>query len=487
MLPESMDCKKCNSNFLLEKNERATGRFKCTICGHLNIFDPNNQVSSKQLHLIGNLEKYTCSSCGFEVKKESNFCSNCGANVSKTISERPKVQNRLTCIFCNNAINPEDKVCSHCGAKLRGEPSKINQMYSNPQYNMGRAAYIQDSRQYFIKFTGSAKEYFQIWIVNLVLTIFTFGIFAAWAKVRTRKYFYSNTWLNNHHFDYKANPKGIFIGYLILGFLVSGYYLTNFFNPIVSYVILFAGGIILPYLIYKSYRFFAYNSSYKNIRFSFHGTSGDSYITYLLIPLGIVFTLGLLFPFWDYSAKKFSLNNFGFGTLRSRFNGSAGTFYKHYIIIGLILFAYGVICILTITLLMYGNSEIVTSRSGVGFTIFYIGVLFIYQLGMTIYRQYLYSRLTNYSFGSTNFNNLQLNSTLRFGELFKIQIINLFAIVFSFGLLIPWAKIRRMRYILTNISLYTNLDLDNIKAYENEENNALGNVTTDYFELNIGL
>lgn len=36
-------------------------------------------------------------------------------------------------------------------------------------------------------FTGSAKEWFGIWIVNLLLSIITIGIYSAWAKVRAKK------------------------------------------------------------------------------------------------------------------------------------------------------------------------------------------------------------------------------------------------------------------------------------------------------------
>lgn len=35
-------------------------------------------------------------------------------------------------------------------------------------------------------FTGSAGEYFRIWIVNIALSIVTLGIYSAWAKVRTK-------------------------------------------------------------------------------------------------------------------------------------------------------------------------------------------------------------------------------------------------------------------------------------------------------------
>ena len=39
------------------------------------------------------------------------------------------------------------------------------------------------------RFTGTAREYFGIWIVNILLTIVTLGIYSAWAKVRRMRYF----------------------------------------------------------------------------------------------------------------------------------------------------------------------------------------------------------------------------------------------------------------------------------------------------------
>ena len=44
-----------------------------------------------------------------------------------------------------------------------------------------------------LEFKGEAREYFSIWIVNLILSILTLGIYSAWAKVRRIKYFHSNT------------------------------------------------------------------------------------------------------------------------------------------------------------------------------------------------------------------------------------------------------------------------------------------------------
>ena len=62
-----------------------------------------------------------------------------------------------------------------------------------------------------IRFEGSGGEYFKIWIVNLALTIATLGIYSAWAKVRNKRYFYGNTFIAGHSFDYHGRPVRILI------------------------------------------------------------------------------------------------------------------------------------------------------------------------------------------------------------------------------------------------------------------------------------
>ena len=61
-----------------------------------------------------------------------------------------------------------------------------------------------EPHRYKLEFSGSAGEYFRIWIVNTFLTIITLGIYSAWAKVRTRQYFYAHTGLAGHSFEYLA-------------------------------------------------------------------------------------------------------------------------------------------------------------------------------------------------------------------------------------------------------------------------------------------
>ena len=81
-----------------------------------------------------------------------------------------------------------------------------------------------------IVFTGKASEYFGIWIVNLLLSLLTLGIYSAWAKVRRKKYFYNNTLIENVGFDYHAKPLSILKGRIIAFVLFALY--ANVTSPL---------------------------------------------------------------------------------------------------------------------------------------------------------------------------------------------------------------------------------------------------------------
>jgi hypothetical protein len=82
-----------------------------------------------------------------------------------------------------------------------------------------------------IRFSGTAGEYFGIWIVNLFLTVITLGIYSAWAKVRKKRYFYGNTWLADGNFEYHGNPLAILKGRLLAFAAFIGYTLLTRRSP----------------------------------------------------------------------------------------------------------------------------------------------------------------------------------------------------------------------------------------------------------------
>ena len=58
---------------------------------------------------------------------------------------------------------------------------------SNEPFPLSEAEFSQPvymGREFRFKFHGDAKEYFGIWMVNILLTIATLSLYAPWAKVR---------------------------------------------------------------------------------------------------------------------------------------------------------------------------------------------------------------------------------------------------------------------------------------------------------------
>ena len=87
-----------------------------------------------------------------------------------------------------------------------------------------------------LQFTGKTREFFGIWIVNVLLIVVTLGLYSPWAKVRSRRYFYGNTVLDNSAFDYTAAPIAILKGYLIALLLLFIYSIAIQFFPAVQFI-----------------------------------------------------------------------------------------------------------------------------------------------------------------------------------------------------------------------------------------------------------
>jgi uncharacterized membrane protein YjgN (DUF898 family) len=140
-------------------------------------------------------------------------------------------------------------------------------------------------------FHGSGSEYFRIWIVNLLLTLLTLGIYSAWAKVRRMQYFYENTELIGARFGYHADPKKVLKGRLLAVLAVGGFYTSAYFFPVIEPFGSVIWVALLPALLALALYFRFRNTSYRGLRFEFNGTFKQSYLA-LRLPLAMAL-LGL--------------------------------------------------------------------------------------------------------------------------------------------------------------------------------------------------
>ncbi len=399
-------------------------------------------------------------------------CRNCGFSVRGVLPEEGEVR----CIHCDGIMG------------YAHEPSSGGDPAGDGESVRTGTARVVDKRHALV-FTGTAPEYFRIWIVNILLTIVTFGFYAAWAKVRTRQYFYGNTMLAGTPFSFLGNPRAILKGNMIIG---GVFLLVSVFERIVPMVasgILIAFYIFLPYLIYKSYRFNLRNSSFRNIRFGFAGTAGESYIVYLLGGALLPLSLGLLYPYWTFRRKTYFLENLTYGKTNTLFSGRPGKFYRIYITAALSF----LLALVLLFLVIYAGSLTIMSVS-IPFhfdplSLRHLFVLAPFGLPLIILplQQLINAAVFNYCWPETRIGRVRFESTISVRRFLWIRMSNLVAIIFTIGLLLPWAKVRFVRYLLANVTIIAPGGLDDFTGSAVPAGSALGDAATDFFDIGFGI
>ncbi|MDH5710735.1 MAG: YjgN family protein [Gammaproteobacteria bacterium] len=385
---------------------------------------------------------------------------------------------------------------------------------------------VPKERECKFEFNGNAGEYFKIWIVNVALSIITLGIYSAWAKVRTRRYFYGNTTLDGSNFEYLADPMNILKGRLIVLTVIIVYIFTTEFIPMLeaAFVLLYMLG--LPWMIVKAMQFNLRNTSYRNIRFDFEGSSKEAAIIFIGVGLLTIVTLGLATPYFIKRFKEYSVDNTYFGTTPFSFSATTGEFYRVYLkamIIPLIIAIIGIIAAVAIPAYhsattmqsqmqqqqqmetmtpeqqqaeMQRQIDEITGNAGlqantgnsdqelagaVAAMTFAITMAFYLLIGI-----YIQTRTTNLVLNSTSLGEHKLVSTLRVRNMFFIHLTNIIAMIISLGLLIPWCKIRITRYRLNNLSMIVVDDINRFIAAEQNNVKATAGEFADAFDIDMG-
>jgi uncharacterized membrane protein YjgN (DUF898 family) len=337
-----------------------------------------------------------------------------------------------------------------------------------------------------LEFKGHTSEYFGIWLSNLLLTIVTMGIYSAWAKVRRKQYFYNNTFLEQANFGYHATGIQILKGRLLFltGFIALNL-LATFFPAVyglVGFVFFFLG----PYLINLSLQFNARSTSYRNVRFHFEGDYLEAFLAYIVMPFLSIITLGLLAPV----AVRFLLNyvwsRVSYGGHSIDTHLSLTDFYK----------LFGISVILPVTSLFVLASVLfslsfIQSDSGISDNYAIASIapflfalyLYIFFVGF-VYRIFCMTLLFK---GIAIEGAIHFSNTIHPGRLLLILITNFLAIIFSLGLLIPWAQIRQHRYITEHIATYASTDFDEFVADAVEKQSAFGEEFADFDGVDLGL
>jgi uncharacterized membrane protein YjgN (DUF898 family) len=320
-------------------------------------------------------------------------------------------------------------------------------------------------KNYQFEFTGNGFDFFKIWIVNILLTVITLGFYSPWAKVRTNRWFYSNTILNGDSFVYLASPWQILKGRLIaVGFFII-YIISTALFPILSLLFVLGLFLLFPFILVKFMKFQAKYSSYRGITFDFVGGYVEALKAYLFLPIGVVFTLGLLAPYTIKKQVEFLANNTYFGSIRGDFSGTTELYWK-------IFFFYLAMVMLLILPGFLGLSGVFVLLIPLAYIGFLLGGIFAKVVK------------TNTMYNYTRFENITFASSMKTTSLAFIYTKNTILSVLTLGLYIPFAMVNLAKYKAQTLKLQAS-DFEHFIAREGETQSATGMEVADIFDLDI--
>lgn len=331
-----------------------------------------------------------------------------------------------------------------------------------------------------LQFTGSAAEYFRIWIVNMCLSLLTLGIFSAWAKVRKKRYFYSHTLLDGTPFQYLAQPIPILKGRIIAAILFGSWYVgTHFFVEWLP-AILVVALVLAPWVLVRSAAFNARYSAYRNITFNFAGgywgAAGVLYGWGLLT----VITFGICFSWWQQRIKNYLVTRMSYGGVAGEFSAKGYEFFITYLIAGLVFTA------IMIGLFAVGGAIVFLNKAFERNAYLTVFLIVIYAMYVGVFA-YIQASIANLVWNKTELPPISFRSTLRARDLLWLYVSNALAIVASAGMLIPWATVRMLKYRIAHFAVAVGGDIRKFQGSQSSSVRAAGAEIGDFFDFDMSI
>ncbi|EGR0232077.1 YjgN family protein [Vibrio vulnificus] len=380
-----------------------------------------------------------------------------------------------------------------------------------------------------IQFKGQGGEFFGIWIVNILLSVITLGIYSAWAKVRTKRYFYGNTFIAGDNFEYHAQPMQLLKGRLVALALVLIWGVANSFFPLASLVLFALFYVALPWLLWSNARFDSAMTSYRNVHFAFNGSLKEAYMSILgrglaslliiaiyiaivvasanasamvatLLGFGTLVLMFVLYAWVVAGIHQYFASGYQYGDWKFVAKIETGFFLKTYckaMLIGFLTAVAFMIVMGTFVLgsdimnIFAGEVDLLEGKGDFAYVVLTYLVTITMSLGITAYtttriRNYVFSRLTATAETQSE-TEFRFASTFGAWDYMSLIVTNFLLQVITLGLARPWVMVRTSRYVASHTGVIG--DMDTLKATDQDSavKNAISDEVAQAFDLGLSI
>lgn len=383
-----------------------------------------------------------------------------------------------------------------------------------------------------IRFTGSGSEYFRIWIVNLLLTILTLGLYHPWAKARRLRYFHGNTLVGGHPMGFHGQPIQMLKGTLLVAAFLLAYVFVGRVSPGLQALTTLAALAAMPALLRSALRFRLTHTSWRGLRFGFTGTMAQAYRSHWPIlgafagvvvltivasaavssasytnglegvPFLAVLTLSMLImlgvvPLWWHRQARYRMEHAAFAGVGVRMKAGASAFYGALVGTAGVSTLAMVPAALVITVMLLtaatsddeGLQQMLMPQALESTAWWTAAVLaFCYLLAVCSGKAYYASRMQNIVWGRAGSDQIRFQSRLGFLPTLTLYMKNALLMVLTLGLYWPFAQVALARLRLEAVSAELVTDVDAlVSSQRGGSAHATGDAGVDAFGIDMGL
>lgn len=306
-------------------------------------------------------------------------------------------------------------------------------------------------------FKGDGGKLLGIYIVNFLLLIVTLGLYFPWANAKVSRYLHSETELEGDTFVFHGTGKEMFIGFIkSVGIVILVYALYFALIAMLGDLGAILGGLMMlvffataiPYAIHGSMRYRTSRTSWNNVHWGYRGNLKVFAQKFLVGYLLTVVTIGIYGAWYAQTMRKYMIGHTRFGNIEFDYNGD-------------------------------GMEYLLLNLKGIILTICTLGIYFFW------YNKDVFNYTINHISAKHAEEDIKFTSELTGVGLFVHSITNMLLIVCTLGIGLPWAVVRTLRFVYSNISISGNFNVDKLENTEPAYNDALGEELGDVIEVSF--
>mgnify|MGYP003642191898 CR=1 FL=1 len=341
------------------------------------------------------------------------------------------------------------------------------------------------ARDVRVLFSGRNLEYQKLWLVNMLLTLLTLGIYSAWAKVRNHRYLYGHTSLDGHRFSYLAKPlqilRGRLIALLVLVLLSGVAYVSPIAASLMYFLLMFA----VPWLICQGIRFTLRMTSYRQVRFDFTGDYGGIMAHFIFLPLIAMFTFYFALPWVLKKIDQYTHNNITYGGKAFNVSNRTSAYY-HAALVCVGLGILSMVLLLPLFSLLSGTGE----GEGDAPPRFWLPVLLFVAM-------FVISQLVAAIWSAMIRNHLLANLSLDGIATFRSDVTsigyaglamsNALLLIVTLGLAYPVTQVRMLRYLAEHTEVTIQPAMDSMINTVTSQDGAFGEEAAGLFDVDVSV